>query len=264
MTLLAKKLPTEFNSTYFLNPEQYIKEENLRRTERELDIATEIFIAQKQAIHYADIMTISNEALASKSKLISWLNDSYRKEKLVRPGIITLYKANNPDHFKDGKWEARNLALFIHYALSCLTDSRIVKKQQNVEIFLDSIQEEEWFVQAVGLMGTKLLEDLFRADALKSKVAYSLLSCTITNRIMLEKIGKIVGRVGKNQMYDLEPSLQNEIIRCFKKQIAVQLEIAKEEEEYKIYKEHERAIKKSLFHVREEVSSPSILALGLG
>ena len=259
--MLAKRLLTEFDSAYFLNPEQYVKEENLRKTEKELDIATEIFIAQKQAIHYTDIMTISNEALASKSKLISWLNDYCRKGKIVRPGIITLYKANNPNHFKEGKWEARNLALFVHYALSCLTDDRIVKNQQNVEIFLDSIQEEEWFVQAVGLMGTKLLENLYRADALKSKVAYSLLNCTISNRQILEKVGKVAGRIGKRQENSWGNNLQKEFAEWFKQQATIQLEIAREDKEYNIFLDHEKAIRESLFYVREEVVSRKALAL---
>lgn len=252
------------DEVYFLDPAQYVKEESLRRTELEMDIATEIFVAQKQAIHYRDIMSISSKNLASKNKLISWLNDNRRKERFVRAGIITLYKTNHPEHFQAGKWEARNLALFTRYALLCLVDKTVVKNQKNVDIFLDSIQEEAWFAQAVGLMGTKLLEDLYYSDALKSEVAYSLLNCTITNRIMLEKIGRIVGRVGKNSgksKEDWAPDFIKEVSQHFKQQIITQLSIAQNHEEHAIFKKYEPAIKKSLFLAKEQVTSPNILAL---
>lgn len=252
---------TQNTETYFLDPVQYVKEESLRRTEREIDIATEIFIARKQAIHYRDIMSISNKNLASKNKLISWLNDNRRNKRFVRAGIITLYKTNHPNHFHAGKWEARNLALFIRYALACLADKTVVKNQNNVNIFLDSIQDETWFVQAVGLMATKLLEDLYYSDALKSEVAYSLLNCTITNRLLLDKIGRIVGRVGKNHEQDWSADFVKEIHQHFKQQIVTQLHITENHKEHKIFKYYEPDIKKSLRLARKQITSPNILML---
>jgi|GEM_PF-3042340 len=93
---------------------------------------------------------------------------------------------------------SRNLALFVDFVLSKLTDSRFVKSKKSADLFLDSIQEEEWYWQAVSLMATKFLEHLYYTSSLKSKTAYALIDCTLKNRLMLEKMGKLFGRIAKN------------------------------------------------------------------
>lgn len=245
---------------YFLNPTKHAMEESRRMVEREMDIAAEIFVAQKQVIHYSDIMS-NKTVYASKAKLISWLNDNNRNKTSPRAGIVRLYKYNHSDHFQNGKWEARNLALFVQYALSCLADKSVVKNQKNANIFIDSMQNQEWFAQAVSLMSTKLLEDLYYNDALKSKVAYSLTHCALTTRILLEKTGKIVGRAGKNQNCNLPDDYRSEITNYLKEQIKVQLKIAECHEEHAIFKKYEPSLRSSIYTAKEQVFSKDILTL---
>jgi len=254
---LENQIQTVPEKAYFLDPQKYIREESIREIERKMDIAAEIFIARNQAIHYSDLMPVSNASLASKTKLISWLNDYQRQGKMIRPGLVRLYQIEKPHHFKDEKWETRNLALFVDFVLSKLTDSRFVKSKKSADLFLDSIQEEEWYWQAVSLMATKFLEHLYYTSSLKSKTAYALIDCTLKNRLMLEKMGKLFGRIAKNNEMDSgwTKSLKTQMKNFLKEQIKIQLEVVEQHEEYAVFKEYEQAIKDSLNQVRQEICS---------
>jgi len=254
---LENQIQTVTEKACFLDPQKYIREESLRKIEQKMDIAAEIFIARNQAIHYSDLMPVSSASLASKTKLISWLNDYQRRGKMIRPGLIRLYQIENSHHFKNGKWETRNLALFVDFVLSKLTDSRCEKRKKSADLFLDSIQEEEWYWQAVSLMATKFLEHLYYTSSLKSKTAYALIDCTLKNRLMLEKMGKLFGRIAKNNEMnsDWTKSLKTQIKNFLKEQIKIQLEVVEQHGEYTIFKEYEQAIKDSLNRVRQEICS---------
>lgn len=250
----------------YLDPEKYIKEESIRQTALKLDICAEIFIAQNAAIHYSNIMPLSDAQFASKSSLLSWLRDYHRNKKVLRPGVVTLYKLGNPGHFIQGKWQARHFAKFIEFTLKNLTDSRYIKNQDKVNRFLDSINDAEWLWQACSLAGVVLLEDLYRANALKSNVARSLIQGIIESRYLLDSIGKIVGRVGKNNDRSLEWSRETRDVfqRYFRERMAASLEVAEQHTEYLIYKEYKDGIQESLFFLKQELNREPALLLWSG
>lgn len=254
------------NDLIYLDPERYIREEATRQIALNLDICAEIFIAQNASIHYSNIMPLSDAQLASKSSLLSWLRDYRRHNKVLRPGIITLYKLGNSGHFVHGKWQARNFVNFIEFMLKNLTDSRYIKNQSKVDQFLDSINDEEWLLQASSLAGVVLLEDLYRANALKSNVARSLLQNIFQSRYLLDSLGKIVGRVGKNndKTRDWSREIKSLLQVQFRDQMTIALEVGKQESEYQLYKEHEKDIQEGLFFLKQELNREPALLLWSG
>jgi len=261
---MLSEMTTRCDAPALLNPQRFISEEVLRKTGDEIDIAVEIFITQQQAVYYNQLMSEGDGTLASKTKLISWLNDYSKKGKIARPGIITLYRSENPDHFSAGKWEARNIALFARYMVEHLTDPGYVRKS-NARIFSDSVWDDNWFLQAVTLGATKLLESLVRTKGLKSVVAHSLLSCTVRERFLLEKMGLILGKAAKNE--GLSPKLrkeaQNEIRKLLLVQIRYQQEAVKASNkgEYAIFTKYKGEIEQALFYTRNEFLEERYTAL---
>lgn len=76
-----------------INPDSYIFKQTEEKVRKELNVAFEIFIArQYSCIHYSDLMDDMPDELASKDRLIKWLNDAKCKGKISRKGVITLYR----------------------------------------------------------------------------------------------------------------------------------------------------------------------------
>ena len=226
------------------NPVQYAERLAVEEIRNELDIAAEIFVVQNRGIHYADIME-SKEGEASRTMLLSWLNDSVRRGVTARDGIVTLYKASHPDHFENGKWRAQYLAAFIDYALRQLTEKTFMKDKRRAALFSESVKSEEWAWQAASVMSIKLFEDLYLQNGLRSLSARFAIGEMIRYREMWEKLGGLVGRVGKTGGLDdfTRQQLKSEFQSGLREAMKQHTSMLSQTKEYVLFEKHAPAIK---------------------
>lgn len=237
----------------FLLPNEYAHRLATKTIQHEMDIACEIFIARGRAIHYADLMDSKNENMATKTMLVSWLNDFTRNNEVKRKGIINLYKQAFPQHFENGKWQARNMVVFVDYAVKRLKDKQLIKDSKRVSQFIESIGDEKWFWQAISIICIKLVEDLFTQNALKSSSAKALIDQIMIYRKMIDDMGKIVGRVGKTK--DLDSELKDRVYQMLqdgaKQSLICAVDALGNYEENAIFEKYQGMIQVSLGQVLE-------------
>jgi hypothetical protein len=176
------------------DPIAFAKAEAEREIGRALDIAHEIYLVRQCAtIHYADLMDDVPSGTASKDMLLAWIRDYPN-----RPGIITLYMHGRPNHFDGGAWMARYFAQFIEFAKDKLTDHTFVGSRKKANLFAESFGNEIWRRKACAVLGLRMLEEMYKRRKLRSREAEHVLFMNFQNREMLEAIGRLVGRVAKN------------------------------------------------------------------
>lgn len=244
------------------NIEQLAIEEAKLKVLTELDIAHEIYLAKNwNTIHYADLMDSIPEGTASKSMLISWLNNSTRNGNIVRPGVIAQYKVKRKDHFVNGIWRARNLCQFIEFVAKNLTDASFVGDKRKAAMFKDSFKNPDWFRKAVAVCGLKLMEDCYLNKALKSKVAMGCLGLTFSTRQHYEDMGKIIGRCAKNRELDYETKMEikSSIESDLKNTLQKLLEISSYHQEHKTFEKWEPKIRRDLNLIPDNLSQQLLL-----
>jgi len=242
--------------------EAKIREEILKR----YNIAFEVFMAEQYSrIHYSELMDDStDESFASKQRLISWINDN-TKGKEVRAGILTRYKIEHPEHFENGIWQARYFSYFVHYAKGLLTDETFVKKKEIADEFAKSFKNEQWYWQAVAVLGAKLLEYLYDMNALQTDIAKAYVRQIKLSRQLLKSIGKITGRVVKNygenygqdnieEVKEAILAVKQSIEETFKQQMKMSYEIFKSQKEYQIYLVYKKEIRSDISQIYLEES----------
>ncbi|MCL6599530.1 MAG: hypothetical protein K6T81_12430 [Alicyclobacillus macrosporangiidus] len=176
------------------DPIAFAKAEAEREIGRALDVAHEIYLVRQCAtIHYADLMDDVPAGTASKDMLLAWIRDYPN-----RPGVITLYMRSRPNHFDGGAWMARYFAQFIEFAKDKLTDRLFVGSRKKADLFAASFADEDWRRKACAVLGLRMLEEMYKRRKLRSREAEHVLFMNFQNREMLEAIGRIVGRVAKN------------------------------------------------------------------
>ncbi|ERM91483.1 hypothetical protein O163_10485 [Caldanaerobacter subterraneus subsp. yonseiensis KB-1] len=235
--------------------EAKIKEEILNR----YNIAFEVFMAEQYSkIHYSDLMDdTADEPLSSKQRLLSWINDNTRGKE-VRAGILTKYRLEHPEHFRNGVWQARYFSYFVHYAKKLLTDETFVKKKEIADEFDKSFKNEHWYWQAVAVLGAKLLEYLYDKNALQTDIAKAYVKQIKLSRQLLKSIGKITGRVAKNygenygdynfdEVKEAILAIKQIIEETFKQQLAYSYQIFKSQKEYQLYLAYRKTIKNEYF-----------------
>lgn len=234
-----------------LNPLDYVRRESELLIIKEVDIATEIFLAEKCArIHYEDLMSDVPEGTASKSMLIAWVNDSTRNQEVLRQGVLDSYMSARPEDFIDGKWQPLHFHQFIAYTAVKLTDKVYVGKSK-AEMFSRSFQNIEWLHKASAVMGLKLLERLHRQRALKSVVATVIMDLNRSSRELLEDNAKIFGRAFKNKTseHEVARDFKYNLERYFKQQWDMTIKRFEQHEEYRYYDAHRKAIESSLLEI---------------
>lgn len=250
-------LPVPEDEVTLLELERYAEIQARKKILEELDIANEIFLAKNWGtVHYADLIDHVPPGTASKNMLIAWLNDSTRKGKLLRPGLVTLYRKERPDHFPRGTWSAKRLCQYIEYLAKKLTDIDYVGTAKRVYLFRDSFHNHEWLMKAVAVCGMKLLEDCYVRGTIKSDVARGYLSITFKERQRLENTARIIGRCTKNHETpaDLYRKLKEIAEESLKHALKTQLEISLNHREHKIFEKWEPAIRTTLCSVSEGIS----------
>lgn len=241
--------------------EEKVREEILRR----YNIAFEVFMAEQYSkIHYSELMEDdTNESLASKQRLISWINDSTRGKE-ARAGILTRYRVEHPEHFENGVWQARYFSYFVYYAKNLLTDETFVKKKQIADEFKESFKNEEWYWKAVAVLGAKLLEYLYDMNALQTDIAKAYVKQIKLSRQLLKSIGKITGRVAKNfgenygydsieDVREAISAIKQNIEETFKQQMEMSYRIFASQKEYQIYLAYRKTIKNDILEIYKEV-----------
>ncbi|MBE3579001.1 MAG: hypothetical protein IMW83_03885 [Caldanaerobacter subterraneus] len=237
--------------------EAKIREEILKR----YNIAFEVFMAEQYSrIHYSELMDdSSDESFASKQRLISWINDN-TKGKEVRAGVLTRYRLEHPEHFENGVWQARYFSYFVHYAKKLLTDETFVKKKEIADEFEKSFKNEQWYWQAVAILGAKLLEYLYDMNALQTDIAKAYVRQIKLSRQLLKSIGKITGRIAKNygenygydninEVKEAVLAIKQNIEEIFKQQMKMSYAIFKSQKEYQIYLVYKKEIKNDISQI---------------
>lgn len=184
------------------NPKELALQKAKEETLRKMNIAAELLITKELSIYYSDIMQeVDKDTQASCRSILSWLGDyssSRGDKKIYREGIISLYKKDNPEHFKDGVWQAYNLPLLVAYTIQKLTDKNFVGSKGKAALFKTSFLDEKWFRQAVSVIGLKMLEDNGNLNGLTSNTAKELIFIRKVIKMSYEKTGLIIGRSTKN------------------------------------------------------------------
>lgn len=255
---------TQLTSTaIYKNPEQFYEQEVRREILNRYNTAFEIFMAEQYTrIRYSELMDVKNDAYASKQRLLSWINDN-TAGKSTRAGILTKYRESHPEHFENGIWQARYFSYFIHYAYKLLVDKSFVKEEKIADEFARSFKNEEWFWQAVAVLGAKLLEYLYDMNALQTDIAKAYVRQIKLSRRLLEDIGRITGRVAKNysESYgDMEEidavmaEIRRNIEETFRQQIALSYQIFKSQKEYQFYQAYKQLIRNDIVQIyRKEI-----------
>lgn len=240
------------NSPLLLNPEKYIQIKVINQQKKKIRIATEIFLAEKcTRIHYADLMDDVPDGTASKNSLISWLNDSVRKGKVIRKGIISLYREEKKDHFENGFWNSLYFAQYVEYVLEKLTNKDFVNSRKIADLYINSVKNPIWLDKASAVMGLKLLEELHSLNKLTSVVAKILLDLNENNRELLKKNGAIIGRAAKNNQRDsgFQQEMKTLLEEFYKKQWQLEIKRYSQHEEYRLLEEYKPDIEAALIGV---------------
>ncbi|HOV78805.1 MAG TPA: hypothetical protein PK728_01745 [Bacillota bacterium] len=232
------QVPTEPKPVDLLEVERFAEIQARKRIEEELDIANEIFLAKNwNTVHYADLINKVPPGTASKNMLIAQLNDTKRRDRLVRPGLVTMYRKERAAHFSGGVWSARYLCQYVEYLAKKLTDKMYVGSAEKAYLFRNSFCNEDWLFKAIAVCGLKLLEDCYMRNALKSDVARGYLSITFKERQRLEDTAQIIGRCTKNHEVTREFSRELREIaeKSLKHALKIQLEISLNHREHGIF-----------------------------
>lgn len=255
-----------------LDFERFVETQTRKKIAHEIEIACEIYLARHwSCIHYADLMDDVPPDTASKTMLLSWLNDRIVRGKLVRPGLVSLYRKERPDHFPGGAWNANRYCQYIEYVAKRLTDRSFVGKEKAV-LFRNSFRNTGWLAKAAPVCGLKLLEDCHRQGTLKSSMARDHLEIAFNERARLEDTAKIIGRCIKNG--DAPEELGREIRRITEKSIKQgfekRLSIHLNHEEDRLYEKWKPSIEAALSAVPTSIETalrlpdPSVTGLLLG
>jgi hypothetical protein len=217
----------------------------MKRAEKELNTANEIYLARRcSSIHYADLMNGLPEELASKSMLVSWLNDYTKNENMLRKGLLAEYQAQFPEHFTNGVWQSFHFPLLIEFIFKRLVDSETVKSKKKALLFAESLQHDDWVEKASAVIGLKMMEKLFLQNRLVSKTARAILRLNFHAREFLEKNNKSLGRQFRNHEADrgIYPGFKDDVERYFKLAFDIASKEFADAEENKIYLECEEMI----------------------
>ncbi|OAA87592.1 hypothetical protein [Clostridium ljungdahlii] len=128
-----------------------------------------------------------------------------------------------------------------------LTDFQFTKNRKISDEFKRPFLNEDWYWEALSISGLKLLEDLYKHDALQTNIAKAYMRQVILSRDLLGKVGLIIGRSTKtHDAKDIKQQLENVFEITFKGQLKSAFDIFKNYEEYKIYMKFRQPILSNL------------------
>src|SRR5690625_1112719 len=108
---------------------------------RELNIATEIYLARKcTSIRYNDLMK-DRDGLVTSRSLISWLDDRKRKNNIIE-GLLTFYIRENNSHFENGYWQPAYLPEMMLRIRDLTTRIDVVSNKSKREEFIRSFSND--------------------------------------------------------------------------------------------------------------------------
>lgn len=240
------------NIPSLLNPSEYITYQLEREKEREISIAFEVHLARQcSRLRYRDLMDSAPAGLASKDSLIRWLDDYKKKNGGVRPGVITWYKHDHRDHFENGVWRSMFFAAFVKYAADKLTDKDFVHDRKIASLYKISFLNPVWFQCASSVMGLKLIEDLYKHNALNSDFARATIEFNLRKREELDKMISGFSAAAKQQNIDFYylNQLKAEIEASFRRDYEKTIQKYENHQDIYFYAKYKRDIEKSLAEI---------------
>lgn len=256
------------NSLLLIEPNEFILSQAKAEKELEMQKALEIFLVTRIAkLNYEDLMDELPDGTASKNRFISWLNDKVRNNEVIREGIISSYAKHKPEHFENGYWNILYFHHFIQYVFNALQDPTIITDKKALQLFTESLKNDEWKYKAMLVASLKMLEQLNKAGKLKSMVATNILNAIFRQREARSENAKIIHRAvnyairnGLNA-YEILDNLKENMNRAIEYQTNKLLVDLKEidslnekSEEYRIYAKYDPIIKNTLEHILNDVT----------
>jgi hypothetical protein len=181
--------------------EQELNQEVLSYTVEEMSVVAEIYLAETCCrLHYNQLLD-KNEfpELMSSRQFAAWLNDRKgRLNKTLIPGLLRLYVADNPKHFKDGRWLAVHLPIAMGYIYDKTQDRGCVKDPKVRLLFAQSFTDREWVRCATGVFGLKMLEFLAVRKRLWTEYGRAVVQATLESREIEKSFIAGLGRYVKN------------------------------------------------------------------
>ncbi|RPF49597.1 hypothetical protein EDD75_0415 [Thermodesulfitimonas autotrophica] len=170
----------------------------------ELSAAAEIFIAETYARTYYNQILNKNDfpGLLGSQQFVAWINDHTGRTGKTRPGLLRLYIADNPSHFKKEKWLTIYLPVAMAYARDKMQDKSYVKRGEVRLLAARSFADEEWLRRATGLFGVKMLEFLARHKALRTEAARAVVEANQQFRTEVKEFTAVLFRARKDGLPD--------------------------------------------------------------
>ncbi|MBF8376342.1 hypothetical protein IW967_00335 [Alicyclobacillus mali] len=163
--------------------DRILAQEMLSDYEAQLDIAMEVFLAERCATLHPTTLLPSNESVLSGRSLLSYLGTFSRsgyetkQGTKVRPvrraGICEMYQEVYSSHFDDyGRWHGRYFLDYLQFAaekLSHVSEGGMLRDRKTAE--KARRMKCEAFEEMVAIIGWHLLHELWRQQALRSMTA---------------------------------------------------------------------------------------------
>jgi len=230
-----------------------------QEAKRELNIATEIYLARKcTSIRYNDLMS-DRDGLVTSRSLISWLDDRKRKPNII-DGLITFYIKENQSHFDNGYWQPAYLPEMMLRIKDLTTRKDVITSKQKRDEFTRSFSNDRWLFEATAITGLKMLETLYQRNALITNEAFMWIQQVLQARQLIESQAKRTGRQMKNHDYHID-NVYEEIEEHFtlmQRNLQKRLE-SSNTKEYEIYNKHRQRISNNISLIGELVRTETPL-----
>jgi hypothetical protein len=187
-----------------------------------MSIAAEVYLAETCCrLHYNQLLRKGDfPGLVGSQQLTAWLNDRRSKSnKTLIPGLLRLYIADNPGHFRDGRWLAVHLPVAMGYIHDKTQDKHYVKDPRTRLLFARSFADQEWVKCATGVFGLKMLELLAARKKLWTEYGRAVVRATLESREIEKRFIAGLGRYVKNGLPESDFRRLEQIAKSYSPQI---------------------------------------------
>ncbi|AEJ43700.1 hypothetical protein [Alicyclobacillus acidocaldarius] len=218
--------------------DRILAKEMLSDYEAQLDIAMEVFLAERCTTLHPTTLIPSDESMLSGRSLLSYLGTfsragyETRQGTKVRPvrraGICEMYQEIYSSHFDEyGRWHGRYFLDYLQFAaekLSHISEGGMLRDRKTAE--KARRLKTDAFEAMVAVIGWHLLHELWRQQALRSTTAAHIVQLLQLMRSMEENIARLWARYRQGevdegvQMLRAEWETQRELIANMARDIA--------------------------------------------
>src|SRR5699024_6292896 len=130
-------------------------------------------------------------------------DDRKRKPNII-DGLITFYIKENQSHFDNGYWQPAYLPEMMLRIKDLTTRKDVITSKQKRDEFTRSFSNDRWLFEATAITGLKMLETLYRRNALITNEAFMWIQQVLQARQLIDSQAKRTGRQMKNHDYHID------------------------------------------------------------